>query len=244
MWTRCQKLVWAQERLQLNQAWKVSIIIYTWLVKTSQTCFLPLNFILFSSCPLSFYLVSCHVWNIVWETSFYCALTSLLSFSQRRQLSAAFSTDSAKHVHCGRPAALSYPSSIVKKRCSSLSSIARLGIQYPRESVHMTEAGVPLHACEHKLTFLSMTDTYISFLIQSLELMCSQLELSGRRCQVCRWELTVRAAKKVVTQTGLPSRCKSAFLISDLVATQMSQGTPENRKPTADNVNQVLVVLA
>ena len=244
MWTRCQKLVWAQERLQLNQAWKVSIIIYTWLVKTSQTCFLPLNFILFSSCPLSFYLVSCHVWNIVWETSFYCALTSLLSFSQRRQLSAAFSTDSAKHVHCGRPAALSYPSSIVKKRCSSLSSIARLGIRYPCVSVQCTWLwGGSSSACMWAQIEILEHDRH-SFLIQSLELMCSQLELSGRHCQVCRWKLTVRAAKKVVTQTGLPSRCKSAFLISDLVATQMSQGTPENRKPTADNVNQVLVVLA
>ena len=66
MWSRCQKLVWAQERLRLNRAWKVSIINYTWLVKTSQTCFLPLHFLLFSSCPLSFYLVSCHVRNIVW----------------------------------------------------------------------------------------------------------------------------------------------------------------------------------
>ena len=31
--------------------------------------------------------------------------------------------DSAKLVHCGGPTAFSYPSSIVKKRCSSLSSI-------------------------------------------------------------------------------------------------------------------------
>ena len=34
--------------------------------------------------------------------------------------------DSAKHIHCRGPAALSYPSSIVKKHHSSLSSIARL----------------------------------------------------------------------------------------------------------------------
>jgi len=29
-----------------------------------------------------------------------------------------------------------------------------------------------------------------------------------------------------------------------MVAIQMSQGRPENHKPTADNINQVLVVLA
>ena len=42
----------------------------------STTCFLLLNFLLFSSCPLSF----------------YCTLISLLSLSQCRQPSAAFST--------------------------------------------------------------------------------------------------------------------------------------------------------
>ena len=45
--------------------------------------------------------------------------------------------NSAKHVCCTGPAMLSYLSSIVKKCCSSLSSIARLGIQYPCVSVHM-----------------------------------------------------------------------------------------------------------
>ena len=33
MWSRCQKLIRAQEWLRLNRTWKVSII-YTWLVKT------------------------------------------------------------------------------------------------------------------------------------------------------------------------------------------------------------------
>ena len=46
--------------------------------------------------------------------------------------------DSAKPVCCGGPTALSYPSSIVKECHSSLSSIARLGIQYFPVSVHVT----------------------------------------------------------------------------------------------------------
>ena len=44
----------------------------------------------------------------------------------------------AKRVCCGGPTALSYSSSIVKKRHSSLSSIARLGIRYFPVSVHVT----------------------------------------------------------------------------------------------------------
>ena len=46
--------------------------------------------------------------------------------------------DSAKHIRCRGPAALSYPSSIVKNCHSFLSSIARLGIHYPRVSVQCT----------------------------------------------------------------------------------------------------------
>ena len=72
MWSRCLKL-----RLRLNRTWKVSIIYkLTWLVKTLHNMLSFLHFLLFSSCPLSF----------------YCTLTSSLSLSQCRQPSAAFST--------------------------------------------------------------------------------------------------------------------------------------------------------
>ena len=86
--------------------------------------------------------------------------------------------DSAKCVRCRGPTALSYPSSIVKKHHSSLSSIARLGIRYSLcQCMHVTMRS--LHTCEHKLTFLSVTDTYVHTyvhcenrsLIQSLALM-------------------------------------------------------------------------
>ena len=76
------------------------------------TCFLLLHFLLFSSCPISF----------------YCALTSLLSLSQCHQPLAAFSTRLRKYVRCGGQATLSYLSSMVKKRRSSLSFITRLGM--------------------------------------------------------------------------------------------------------------------
>jgi len=59
----------------------------------------------------------------------------------------------------------SYPSSIVKERRSSLSSIARLGMQYSPVSVHVS---VPLRAREHKLAFLSVTDTYVHTYVRTL----------------------------------------------------------------------------
>ena len=107
---RFQKLVRARERLQLNWAWKVSII-YTWLVKTLHNVLL-LHF----SCSLLALLAS----TVHWLCCFL-----FLNAANRRLHSVL---DSAKHVCSGGPAALSYPSLIVKKRRSSLSSIARLGI--------------------------------------------------------------------------------------------------------------------
>ena len=56
--------------------------------------------------------------------SFYCTLTSLLSLLNAANRRLRSVLDSAKRAHCGGPTALSYPSSIVKKRRSSLSSIA------------------------------------------------------------------------------------------------------------------------
>ena len=55
---------------------------------------------------------------------------------------------------------LSYPSSIVKKRRSSLSSFAWLGILHHiifRVSLHVTHESSELPARERKLTFLSVT---------------------------------------------------------------------------------------
>ena len=77
----------------------------------STTCIFLLSFLLFSSCPLSF----------------YCTLTLLLSLNAaNHRLHSVL--DSAKHICCVGPTALSYPSSIVKKCHSSLSSITRLGL--------------------------------------------------------------------------------------------------------------------
>ena len=81
--------------------------------ESSTTCFLLLHFLLFSSCPLSF----------------YCTLTLLLSLSQCCELSAAFSTQLRKIRMLRRTSRIVLPSSMVKKCHSSLSSIARLGIQ-------------------------------------------------------------------------------------------------------------------
>ena len=78
---RCQKLVRAQERLRstVESNMKSEHNLYL-ACEDSTTCFLLLNFLLFSSCPLSF----------------YCTLTSLLSLSQCRQPSAGFSTQLRK----------------------------------------------------------------------------------------------------------------------------------------------------
>ena len=64
----------AQERLRLNRTWKVTII-YTWFVKTLHGVLSSFALSLVLACPLSF----------------YCTLTSLLSLSQCRKPSAAFS---------------------------------------------------------------------------------------------------------------------------------------------------------
>ena len=108
MWSGSQKIVRAQKRLRLNRTWKVDL----YLACEDSMCFLLLHFLLFSSCP----------------PSFYCTLTLLLSLSQCRQPSAAFSTRLRKARTLRR-----------QPRCStrpSLSSTARLGIRYPRVSVH------------------------------------------------------------------------------------------------------------
>ena len=105
------KLVRAQEWLRLKRTRKVSII-YTWLVNPPQHDFFFCAF----SCSLLALLAS----TVHWLHCF------LFLNAVNRQLDSVL--NSAKHVRCGGPAALSYPSSIVKKRRSSLSSIARLGI--------------------------------------------------------------------------------------------------------------------
>ena len=102
--------------------------------------------------------------------TFSCSLLALLAFTvhllrcflflnaANRRLRSVL--DSTKHVRCGGPAMLSYPSSIVKKRRSSLSSFAWLGILHHiifRVSLHVTHESSELPACERKLTFLSVT---------------------------------------------------------------------------------------
>ena len=63
--------------------------------------------------------------------------------------------NSTKYLCCGGPAALSSTSSIVKKTI--------LPCPWPPSSVHVTHEFLSMHvsANECKLTFLSMTDTYL-----------------------------------------------------------------------------------
>ena len=84
--------------IRLNRTWK-------WvpgLWRLSTTCFLLLHFLLPSWLLLYIIWLRCFLFRSVAN----CRLCSAL--------------DSAKHVtvHCGGPAALSSPSSIVKKRCA------------------------------------------------------------------------------------------------------------------------------
>ena len=164
MWSSSLKLVRAQEWLQLNQTWK----FIPGCEGSPQHAFFVCTFSCFSSCPSTVHWLRCF----------------LFLNAANRQLHSVL--DSAKRVPCRGPAALSYPFSIVKKRRSSLSSITRLGIQYPCVSVHVNvcdAAWVPLHAREHQLTFLSVTNMYVHThvhwenrsLIQSLALMRSAI---------------------------------------------------------------------
>ena len=119
-------------------------IIYTWLGKTPQHAFFFCTF----SCSRIVLLASTvpSLRCFLFLNAVNCRLHSVL--------------DSAKHVCCGGPTALSYPSSIVKERRSSLSSIARQGIQYSPVSVHVMYEFLCMKR-ERKLTFLSVTDTYV-----------------------------------------------------------------------------------
>ena len=149
MWSRCQKLVRAQEQLRLNRTWKVSII-YTWLVKTLDN--------LISSFALSLILF---VSTVHWLRCFL-----FLNATNRRLRSVH---DSTEHIRCGGPAALSYPSAIVKKRSSSLSSIARLGIRYPRMSVHMTHEFLWVHVSANWHSWAWQTRTYVHTYITRID---------------------------------------------------------------------------
>ena len=141
-------LVRAQGGLQLNWTWKWAQFT-PGLWRLSTTCFFLLHFLSFS-CLLGL----------------FCTLTLLLSLSQCHQQSPAFST---QHVRCGGLATLSSTSSIVKKRCSSL---ARHACPRPPSSVHMTQEFLSVHmsANKCKLTFLSVTDTYVPTFIARIDL--------------------------------------------------------------------------
>ena len=134
MWSKCQKFVRAQEQLGLNWAWKVSII-YTWLMKTLRSVLSSFILSLVFFLPLALLASTVH-----WLC---CSLFLSATNSQLRSV-----LDSTKHVHCGGPPALYYPSSIVKKHHSFLSSIA--STRHPCMSVYVTR--VPERAFERKLT--------------------------------------------------------------------------------------------
>ena len=100
-----RKLVRAQG-LWLNRTWKASII-YTWLVKTLHIALSSFAFSLVLFLQPQALLASIVHW-----------LASLLSLSQcLSQCRLRSALDSAKHVPCGGPAALSSLPFIVKKPC-------------------------------------------------------------------------------------------------------------------------------
>ena len=97
--------------------------------------------------------------------TFSCSLLALLAFTVHLLRCFLFLNAANRRLRSVGPAMLSYPSSIFKKRRSSLSSFAWLGILHHiifRVSLHVTHESSELRARERKLTFLSvtyMTDT-------------------------------------------------------------------------------------
>ena len=98
--------------------------------------------------------------------------------------------DSAKCVRCGGLTALSYPSSVVKKRHSSLSSMSRPGIRYSPILCHCmwrmrssactwVQSDIPEHDSHVRTCIHTCIRTYIHcenrYLIQSLVLMYSAI---------------------------------------------------------------------
>ena len=124
---RCQKLVRAQERLRstVESNMKSEHNLYLACEDSPQRAFF-------------FWTFSCSLLALLASTVHWLCCFHFLNAANRRLRSLL---DSAKHVCCGGPAALSYPSSIVKKRRSSLSSIARLGsIRYRSSWVSARDA--------------------------------------------------------------------------------------------------------
>ena len=145
MWSRCHKLVRAQERPTVESNIKSEHNLYLACEDSQQCAFFFCTF----SCSLLALLAS----TVHWLCCF------LFLNATNHWLHSVL--DSAKHVHCGGPAMLSYPFSIVKKRHSSLSSTTRLGMTSGILECQCTWRMSYLRAHEHKLTFLSVTDTYI-----------------------------------------------------------------------------------
>ena len=140
----------AQERLQLNRTWKVSII-YTWLVKTFHS-------VLFSFCTFSCSRPALLASTVPWLR---CLL--FLNAANHRLRSVL---NSAKRVRCRGPTALFYWSSIVKNRRSSLSSIIRLGIWYsPARDVEF----LCIHASANWHSRAWQTRTYIRTYIARID---------------------------------------------------------------------------
>ena len=151
MWSRCQKLVRAQERRRLNRTWKVSIF-YTWLVKTPQRAFFFCTF-------------SCSCLALIASTVQWLRYYLYLNAANHRLHSVL---NSAKYVRCGGPATLSYPSSIVKKCRSSLSSIARHPV-FLCVNAHMMHEFLCVHVSANWPFWVWQTRTYVRTYIARMD---------------------------------------------------------------------------
>ena len=134
----------AHEWVRLNRTWKESFIPGLWRLSTA--CFLLLHFLLFSS----------------WHLSFYCTLTLLLSLSQCRKPSAAFSTRLGKMRTLRRTNRVVLP----VLHCQEVPVLrsARLGIQYSPVSVHVTYIYEILHVSANWHSWAWQSCTYVGTL--------------------------------------------------------------------------------
>ena len=233
----------AQERLWLNRAWTVSLI-YTWLVKTIHNVFSSF------SCSLLALITSTVHWP-------WCFL--FLNAANRRL---CLVLDSAKHIHCGGPAVLSYPSSIVKKRCSSLSSIARLGIlAHPVSSwVSARDAWVHLRvvsanwdswAWRQTCTYIQNVHWENRSFIQSLALMrLATSHLSLKACHMAEMETKCQCSlpslKHMIIVKSRPYQTSEASIMTCIMTpwkmtAYLVTGWIHNIQSTKDQETQLAV---
>ena len=86
-------------------------------------------------CAFFFCTFSCSLFALLASTVHW--LRNFLFLTANHRLRSVL--DSAKHICCGGPAALPYPSSMVKKLRSSLSSLAGLGILASASSILVSQ---------------------------------------------------------------------------------------------------------